>query len=176
MDIDFIDREAYLEHNLEVLNVLLLQPGTVRDLLIGIGVAIVAIAFALTKTHAVGGSSRASLITGLFVASVGTFALIEIYAITELSLIPFFEWENYSFEIICGALVVSFFIMVVPFTRMLFRAAYWTSVGAWIMSCMLAGLILLCTSMLYEDKKKGRTPIDIFKKTTETIETISPAP
>ncbi len=151
--IPFFDREAFLQHNLETMNLLLMEPGSPKDMMIGIGAAYVALAIAITKTHSLGSSQGGSLLSGMFVAAVGAFGMVEIYAATEIMLIPFFSWENYTQEVILGSLVVGFFLMVAPFTRVLFYASYWTSVGAWMIGTICAALVLFAVSTLYEERR-----------------------
>lgn len=156
MTFHFIDREAFIQHNLEVVHILLMGPDSLQDLMIGIGVAFAALTIGIAKTHAIGTSEGGSLITGLFVSVIGVFALVEIYAATEILLIPHFEWELQAFEITVAVLIISFFLMIVPFTRMLFRAQYWTSVGAWLMGLICAALLIFCASFLYENPDSKR--------------------
>jgi hypothetical protein len=155
--ISFIDREAFIRHNMETLDFLLMEPGSPMDLMIGIGAAYVALAIAITKTHSVGSAQGGSLISGMFVAAVGTFGLIEIYAATEIMLIPYLSWESIAGEVILGSVLASFFLMVVPFTRVLFHASYWTSAGAWFIGAICAGLIVFGVSLIYEEQRPQPT-------------------
>lgn len=153
----FIDREVIIQHNLETLNAILMQPGSPRDIMIASGAGFVALTIALSKVHTLGSSQSGSLISGMFVAAVGTFGLIEIYAATEILLVPYFGWESVEQEVIVGSLLVSFFLMVAPFTRILFHSGYWTSIGAWVIGAICAGLVIFAVSTTYEEKRSSPT-------------------
>ncbi|MEM1158153.1 MAG: hypothetical protein AAF649_05945 [Verrucomicrobiota bacterium] len=156
-------RQSILNHNLEVLYYLTMQPGHIIELGLAVFIGITILTFSISKIHFLGKSGTASLLLTLFVVIVGSFLLIEVASFTEVWFAPLVGLENLAGIMVASAVGAAFLFMVVPFTRFVFKSGYFISMSSWVIGMVFALAALFLVSRTYDEPRSGTTPIDTMQ-------------
>lgn len=164
-----IDRDSLIEYSWDYFMFVMMKPETMHELMIALISSIVVLTIILAKMHMFGNSQSGSLVIGFVVGIVGIFGMIETAALIQLYFLPLIETEKYHKFWFIFLLASSFFLMVVPFTRALFRSHYWTSVGAWAVSIVFVCIVLVAVDTITKNEKGPPPTIDEVKDYTDDI-------
>lgn len=163
-------RQSILDHNMEVLYYLTMQPGNMIELGLAIFIGIMVLTFAISKIHILGKNGAASLLLTLFVVIISSFCLIEVASFTKLWLIPKTGISQAEGVLVACAVGAAFLFMVVPFTRFLLKSGYFISMSAWILGLIIMLAAMFLFSRTYDEPRSGETPIDTLESIREQAE------
>lgn len=166
--ITFLDTEIIREKFWAIIMLLTFDPESMKELIIGASLAIVVMSIILAKMHGLGGSGSNSILVGFFVTVVGIFGMICCVVMVDELLLPLMAKE-YRGSAYKAGMIVPFFILVMPLTKILFRSSYTTGVGAWAVSIFVGGAILMGVDYAYTEKDKVAPSVKLIKEYTEEL-------
>jgi|GEM_PF-2473294 len=155
--IDFIDSKALVQYSWDFLQSILLQPRSLYEFYVSLGLAYLALVICLSQVHSLG-SGSGSFFISIFVAAFCVYALIEVAALMRLFVLPVVPDTTFHSTLVYLSLLVSLVLLVTPFTRTLFRAGYLSSLTAWIIALFIAGLLIHVSHVMIHPKVGDRTP------------------
>ncbi len=162
-------RQSIIDHNLELLYYLTMQPGNMIELGLALFIGAIVLTFAISKIHLLGKNGSASLLLTLFVVIVCTFFLIEVASFTKIWLLPKMGITTLADTLMGCAVGAAFLFMVVPFTRFLLHSGYFISMTSWLLGSFIALASIFLLSRTYEEPGSGATPIDTLERAQEHL-------
>jgi|GEM_PF-5394071 len=156
-------RQSIIDHNMEVLYYLTMQPGNVIELGLALFIGVMVLTFAISKIHILGKNGAASLLLTLFTVVICNFFMIEVASFTEIWFVPLIGLENHSSVLVACAVGASFLFMVAPFTRFLLKSGYFISMSSWVIAMVITLAAMFLLSRTYDTPRQGDTPIDTLE-------------
>lgn len=156
-----IDREDLIQHCWDILMLVLFQPQTHLAMLAYLGVGLLVLGITLGKTHGLAATGSSSPVLGLLCGSFGLLGLLAIAALLQMYAVPLISKPDLRQPGLIVGVVLAFFLMIVPFTRMSFRAGYGASCMAWLLALVLGILAIFGMKQGYDPKPA--TPDDALK-------------
>ncbi len=135
---DLVDSEAIRRIFWDYLQIVLLHPESARIFIIAFLTAFLSITICLAQVHNLGNSARGSLFAGLLVTTVCSIGLLGTATLANRYVLPLVNNPDLNITIVNGCVIAAFLLMIVPFTRALFRASYATSLGSWVIALLVA--------------------------------------
>lgn len=132
----------------EMLNTVLLSPKNLLHFGLALIVGFSLLIIVFIKTHALAGAKSPSSLIGLVVGTFITGCLLIWAAMIRIYILPRIENQSMHLFYLISILVLTFFIIVIPVTKTMFRASYISSLMAWICALSVAGLSITVIDML----------------------------
>jgi hypothetical protein len=169
--LNFLDSNVMIAKSWELLLFLTMGPESPKELLVGLLLAYIAISITLAKTHALAGTSSSSIIIGLIVTPIGLFGMVEAAVLSQMLLYPLMVPEYHAFAYYTS-IVVAVFLLLIPFTRAFFRAAYVSSLLSWIVAFFVGAGVLMAVDFYFRDnsdEERTSTSLRSVQKYTEEL-------
>lgn len=136
----------------------LLTPRSMREFLLSLIAGVVVLAVCLAQAHTLGNSSRNSVVVGLCATIVNTALLLAAGALAQMYVLPLLSSNTDAPRLLIGVVTVIFLLVAVPLTRLIFRAGYMTSLGAWLVALIVAGALVLGIHTFVQPNADDRPP------------------
>lgn len=156
------DTDVFIRHAWELLQQVLYTPQSMREFLLSFIVSIVLLSVCLAQAHTLGNSSRNSIIAGAFAVIVNVSILLAAGSLAQMYVVPFISNKTYDPGLIIGSVTLVFLILVVPITRGIFRSGYMTSLGAWIVAAIVAGVLVFGVHTFVQPGANDKPPVCPF--------------
>ena len=140
--VDFINTAALRRLCWEYLQIVLWHPQSAKIFIVALLAGLFCVAFSLAQFHGLGSSGRGSWLVGLLTTVVCFTGMIGGAALASLYFLPVVPNQNLCPTVMTILLLAGFFILVVPFTRTLFRTGYAISVASWL-TALLVGVMVI---------------------------------
>jgi hypothetical protein len=156
------DTDLFIQHAWELLQQVLFMPQSMREFLLSVIVGVILLSVCLAQAHTLGNSSRNSIVAGAFAAIINVALLLAAGSLSQMYVVPFISNKSYDPGLIIGSVTIVFLILVIPLTRGIFRAGYMTSLGAWIVSIIVAGVLVFGVHTFVQPGANDKPPICPF--------------
>lgn len=158
------DIDAFIQNCWDLLQQVLFTPQSMREFLLSFVVGLILLAVCLAQAHTLGNSARNSAITGFFATIIGVAVLLGAAALSQMYAVPLLSNKSYDEGIIITSVVLVFLVLVVPLTRGIFRAGYMTSLGAWVVATIVAGVLVFGVHTFVKPGSGDKAPANPFAK------------
>jgi hypothetical protein len=156
------DTDLFIRHAWELLQQVLYTPQSMREFLLSFIIGLVLLSVCLAQAHTLGNSSRNSIIAGVFAVIVNVSLLLAAGSLSQMYVVPFISNKSYDPGLIIGSVALVFLILVVPLTRGIFRSGYMTSLGAWLVSMIVAGVMIFGVHTFVQPGANDKPPVCPF--------------
>ncbi|MEM6883515.1 MAG: hypothetical protein AAF571_00680 [Verrucomicrobiota bacterium] len=163
-EIEEATRLSILDHNMEVLYYLTMQPGNSIELGLALFIGVMVLTFTISKIHILSKNGTASLLLTLFTVVVSAFCLVQVASFTQICLAPMIGLESHASVMMVCATGAAFLFLVVPFTRFLLKSGYFICMTSWLIGMVISLAALFLLSSTYEEPRNGETPMDTLEE------------